>query len=437
MGRRFVLILSTILFLSFGLSFSKLFGETATSELTTSQSTEQTSISSLYSYSNKDDLVNQLYNDLYPEIRNEIYSNLIDSIQNELNKDIYESIQSKFNQLLNQQVLSVPLDDLQAKITEVSNLSDQSVLGVTSYNGTLGVSLGSSVIYDYDETTQTYYVITNEHVIDDADNYQVVFSDRSSVVATLLGYDKDVDIAVLSFSGVGLSQSLKVSPLGESSSLAKASIILAAGNPKGFDFYNTLTLGIVAGVNRTTKWDDLVPYIQHDAAINSGNSGGPIYNLEGEVVGINVAKFASDEIEGMGFAIPIDMVKNVINTIRVLGGSFTDTAGSVNLNQVSVDPKEFGISSPLAEVKLTLPNQVTTGLMINRLNDNGILSNSGVAVGDLIIMIDDYSISTLYLTHEYIDENYQSGNSITLWYYSLNKLTLSYSNTLKSVTITL
>ncbi len=433
MAKRLILIFSLILLFTMGVSAITLDGETPATLQTTSSLGEQTT-DSIYSYTDKEDLINQLYNDLYPTIREEFYSGLLESVRTNLQEDIYNSIVAKFNEFLEQPVLSVPLDELQTNIIEVSKLSEQSVLGITSYLGEEGVSLGSAVIYDYDEITQTYYVITNHHVIDDADNYKIVFSDRSSVVATLLGYDKDVDIAVLSFSGIGLTQSLKVSPLGSSSTLTKGEIILASGNPKGYDFYNTLTLGVVAGVNRTTDWELLVPYIQHDAAINSGNSGGPIYNLQGEVVGINVAKYATDEIEGMGFAIPIDMVKDIVNSIRMLGGSFTDIVGNVSLNWVDVNPDEFGISSALPEVRLILPNQVTRGLMINLLLSDEAMLNSGLSIGDLIVKVDNYNIATLYPTYQHINQNYQKGQSITLWFYRLNKSTLTFSTTLESVT---
>lgn len=433
MAKRFILILSLLIISTVGLSAISLNGETSSTPETTTSAIEQTT-DSLYSYTDKEDLINQLYDDLYPKIREEIYTGLLENVRTNLQEDIYNSILSKFNEFLNQPILSVSLDELQTQITEVSELSDQSVLGVTSYLGEVGVSLGSAVIYDYDETSQTYYVITNHHVIDEADNYKIVFSDRSAVEATLLGYDKDVDIAVLSFSGENLSQSLSVSPLGSSSTLTKGEIILASGNPKGYDFYNTLTLGVVAGVNRTTEWDILVPYIQHDAAINSGNSGGPIYNLHGEVVGINVAKYATDEIEGMGFAIPIDMVKDVVNSIRMLGGSFTDIVGNVSLNWVDVNPNEFSITSTLPEVRLILPDQVTRGLMINLLLNDEVMQKAGLSIGDLIVKVDNFNVATLYPTYQYINQNYQKGQSMTLWFYRLNKSTLTFSTTLESVT---
>lgn len=437
MTKRLVLVLSILIIMVFGFSLSNLKGEATTSIETTTSNLSATTSTYIYGYADRKDLINQLYEDLYPQIRAEIYDSLLASVRQNLNETIYQSIETKISEVLSKTSIGIPLDEMQLKIFEVSKLADQSVVGVTAYLGETGVSVGSAVIYDYDSINQTYYIITNQHVVDDADNYQVVFSDRSTVTANLLGYDKDVDIAVLSFRAEGLEQSLKVSPLGSSSQLTKGTLVLASGHPKGYDFYNTFTMGIVAGVDRMTEWDALVPYIQHDAAINSGNSGGPIYNINGEVIGINVAKYASEEIEGMGFAIPIDMVKNVVNSIRILNGSFTDISGSVSLNKVAVEPFEFSINSPLPQVNLTLPNQVNKGLLINLLVESGLLDNAGLKVGDLLVKIDDYSITSLYSMHQYITNNYQKGDTITLWYYQLNRMNLIFSNTLQSVTITL
>lgn len=308
-----LLCVSAIIVTLLGVLSINLFGET-----TTVPETTITSSSSVYQYENNEDLINQIYEDIYEDVYQELYASYLEDIKADVYNEIYASIAAKFDTFLAQSSVSIPLDEMQQKIYLVSELASQSVVGVTSYLGEDGTSLGSGVVYDYDEVTHTYYIITNEHVIDGSDNYKVVFKDKSSVSATLLGFDKDVDIAVLSFSGVNLNQNIRISPLGSSDSLTKGTIVLAAGNPRGFDFYGTFTMGIVAGIDRTTDWDLVVPYIQHDASINSGNSGGPLYNLEGEVIGINVAKFASEEIEGMGFAIPIDMVKDIVNSIRTL-----------------------------------------------------------------------------------------------------------------------
>lgn len=428
-----ILCFSAVIVLTLGVYSINLIGETTTIPETTIPS----NTSSVYQFESNEDLINQIYEDIYADVYQELYDNYLEAIRADVYAEIYASVEAKFNTFLSQTTLNIPLDEMQEKIFSVSELASQSVVGVTSYLGDEGTSLGSAVIYEHDELTNTYYIITNEHVIDEGDNFKVVFKDKSSVTANLLGFDKDVDIAVLSFSGVNLNQNLSVSALGSSSSLTKGTIVLAAGHPRGYDFYGTFTMGIVAGVNRTTDWDLVVPYIQHDASINSGNSGGPLYNLEGEVIGINVAKFASEEIEGMGFAIPIDMVKNVVNSIRMLDGSFDDISSDVSLNWVDVNPNDYAIESNLESVRLYLPNGVMRGLLVNHLIEGGVLKASGLTLGDLIVKVDNFQIDLLYGMYEYLNQNYQSGNSVTLWYYQLNLSTLTFSSTLQSKTIIL
>jgi len=285
----------------------------AASATDTTTTTTENSIS----YSDYEDLKNQLYAEIYAEVYASLYAelNLDDIASSELNEEIYQAVSDRFDALLSDDQIQLMVDSTQEKIYSVSELVEESVVGITSYLDTEGQSLGSGVVYKHDTLTDTYFVITNHHVVETGNNFKVVFVDGSSVTATLLGYDADVDIAVLTFAGAALDRSIQVSPLGNSSSLQPGTIVIAAGNPEGYDFYGSITMGVLSGVDR--KLDDTqMRYLQHDASINSGNSGGPLYNLDGEVIGINVSKYASTDIEGMGFAIPIDTVKTVVALIE-------------------------------------------------------------------------------------------------------------------------
>ncbi|QWC00435.1 trypsin-like peptidase domain-containing protein [Mycoplasmatota bacterium] len=253
----------------------------------------------------KEDVYNDIYNDVYQDV----YEDIIEDINEDTYQNLYKEIETGFYD--HYQELSILNDEIQNKIYDVVDLANDSVVGIETYAGSYGVSLGSGVIYKYNQSIDFYYVITNYHVVEGGNNFKIRFEDESTVDADLLTYDEEADIALLSFFGLGVS-GLRVAPLGSSGFLDKGDIILAAGNPRGFNFYNSITLGIVAGKDRSVDGESIT-YIQHDAAINSGNSGGPIFNLEGEVVGINVLKYASEEIEGMGFSIPINLVKTIIN----------------------------------------------------------------------------------------------------------------------------
>ena len=279
----------------------------------TTTSTTENSLS----YSDYEDLKNQLYEEIYAQVYASLYAelNLDDISSSELNEEIYQAVSDRFDALLSDDQIQLMVDSTQGKIYAVSDLVEESVVGITSYLDAEGQSLGSGVVYKHDSLTNAYYVITNHHVVETGNNFKVVFCDGSSVTATLLGFDADVDIAVLTFDGSDLDRSIQVSPLGNSSALQPGTIVIAAGNPEGYDFYGSITMGVLSGVDR--KLDDTqMRYLQHDASINSGNSGGPLYNLDGEVIGINVSKYASTDIEGMGFAIPIDIVKTVVAVIE-------------------------------------------------------------------------------------------------------------------------
>jgi S1-C subfamily serine protease len=284
---------------------------TTTPETTTTQTAEGWKE---YTYVNLQDLIDQMYADIAAQIYADLYAELSETLLEGLDQTIYDAVLAQVQAKIDEGTIVVPLDDFQETINEVVALASSSVVGVTTYIGQDAKALGSGVIYHYDEVTDRYYLMTNEHVVEGGDNYKVVFEDDTAVTATLVGANASVDIAVLWFSGTGLDRPLAVSPLGDSDTVTKGEIVLAVGHPRGYDFYGSVTMGVVSGLNRQIG-TETVRYIQHDASINSGNSGGPIYNLQGEVIGINVSKYASTEIEGMGFAIPINTALAVIRAI--------------------------------------------------------------------------------------------------------------------------
>ncbi|MBU1144840.1 MAG: trypsin-like peptidase domain-containing protein [Firmicutes bacterium] len=295
--------------------------ETTTTPVTTIPDTtlytgqETTLDGEIYVYEDYQDLVDQIYQDIYDDIYAEISLELADMITFDLYEEIYQMVENNISEILSSEEISVYVRDFQQLIYNVVEVTNTSVVGVTSY-GIDSSSVGSAVVYKHDILTDTYYVVTNNHVVDEGQEFSVVFSDESSVDATLLGVDADVDIAILSFSGVGLDNEITVSPFGDSDLVEQGSIVITAGNPQGYNFYGSVTMGIVSGVNRDVYNDGVVLYIQHDASINNGNSGGPLYNINGEVIGINVIKLSDLEIEGMGFSIPINMVKTIISEIE-------------------------------------------------------------------------------------------------------------------------
>ena len=179
---------------------------------------------------------------------------------------------------------------------------------------------GSGVILE--KTKDYLYMITNHHVIDGARDLAVTFSDDKSYAAEVVKYDEDNDIAIIRVRIKDLSEStlaeIKPIKIGDSNSLEIGESVVAIGNALGYG--QSVTTGVVSAVNRNfapKESLDTKTYIQTDAAINPGNSGGALLNMKGELVGINTAKIASSSIEGMGYAIPMARVLELIKGANI------------------------------------------------------------------------------------------------------------------------
>lgn len=170
-------------------------------------------------------------------------------------------------------------------------------------------SLGSGFILSSDG-----YVLTNHHVVSDADEIIVKLSDRRELVAKLVGSDLRSDIALLKVDATGLP----VLTTGQSSTLEVGEWVVAIGSPFGFD--HSVTVGIVSAKERSLPRENYVPFIQTDVAINPGNSGGPLFNLDGKVVGVNSQIYSrTGGFMGLSFAIPIDVAMNVVEQLKTKG----------------------------------------------------------------------------------------------------------------------
>lgn len=180
------------------------------------------------------------------------------------------------------------------------------------------VSCGSGIIL-YEEDFQLY-MLTNYHVVEGASSLSVTFVDDETYEAVLCGYDADTDLAVLKVDTSALSEStysqIHVVEIGDSDALEVGEQVVAIGNALGYG--QSVTTGIVSAVNRSISEDtqsSSLGYIQTDAAINPGNSGGALLDMEGKLVGINTAKIASTDVEGIGYAIPISQVLELVASL--------------------------------------------------------------------------------------------------------------------------
>jgi len=226
-------------------------------------------------------------------------------------------------------------------------------------------SLGSGFVLSSDG-----YILTNHHVIRDAEEIIVRFSDRTEMEAELLGSDERSDVALIKVDATGL-KSVK---LGDSNKLKVGEWVLAIGSPFGFDY--SATAGIVSALGRSLPSDSYVPFIQTDVAINPGNSGGPLFNLKGEVIGINSQIYSrTGGFMGVSFAIPIDTVMNVVAQIKDQGYVSRGWLGVVIQDVTRELAESFGLNKP-------------RGALVSRVVGDSPAAAAGFKAGDVILQFD-------------------------------------------------
>ncbi|MGD8560043.1 MAG: DegQ family serine endoprotease [Gammaproteobacteria bacterium] len=230
-------------------------------------------------------------------------------------------------------------------------------------------SLGSGFILSKDG-----YVLTNYHVIKDANEIIVRLSDRRELVADLIGTDPRSDIALLKIEG----DDLPVVEIGNSDSLKVGEWVLAIGSPFGFDY--SVTAGIVSAKGRNLPRENYVPFIQTDVAINPGNSGGPLFDLDGKVIGINSQIYSrTGGFMGLSFAIPINMVMNVIDQIKESGHVARGWLGVLIQDVTRELAESFGMERP-------------RGALVAKVLPGSPAEKAGFQVGDVVVKFDGKKI---------------------------------------------
>jgi len=229
---------------------------------------------------------------------------------------------------------------------------------------------GSGVLVDAEG-----HIVTNNHVIGDASEVEVRFSDKSKLIAQVVGKDPDTDLAVLK---VAADHPLPYAKFGDSSGVRVGQWVLAVGNPFGLD--RTVTLGVVSGIGReNVNLSRYENFIQTDASINPGNSGGPLFNLRGEVIGINTAiiNFA----QGIGFAIPSNMAKQVLQQLVAQGRVVRGWLG-VGIQPLTPElAKKFGVTE-------------NEGVLVNEVFEKDPAATAGIKPGDIITRIEGMVVDT-------------------------------------------
>lgn len=266
--------------------------------------------------------------------------------------------------------------------------------------------LGSGVIISPDG-----YIVTNNHVIDGADRLEVTLNDNRSFNATVIGHDPSTDLALIKID----TSDLPVIPMGDSDKLKIGEWVLAVGNP--FGFTSTVTTGIVSAkarsisnVTRSRGNMGIESYIQTDAAVNPGNSGGALVNLKGELVGINTAIYSNTgSYSGYSFAIPTSIVKKIVSDIRQYGAVQRAVLG------ISISDLTPGLAK---DKDITA---VTEGVYVGSVNDRSSAREAGIAEGDVIVDINGVAVKNSAALQEQV-ARYRPGDKITVKYYRDNKL---------------
>lgn len=300
-------------------------------------------------------------------------------------------------------------DSIKTAINEIYD----AVVVVETYKNNTVYSTGTGFVYKKDE--KSGYIITNHHVIESGTSYKITLTDGQEVDATLLGSDEYSDIAILSISQESV---IKVAKLGESLESEIGDTVFTVGSPLGKEYMGTVTKGILSGKNRTVKVSSstsslMLEVLQTDAAINPGNSGGPLVNIKGEVIGVNSMKLVEDEIEGMGFAIPIEMVKSIIDRL--------ESGETIQRPLIGIEMTDITNAYYLYRQGIIVPEDVEKGVIILKVTDNYPAAQAGLQKGDIILEINGKEVEDS--THfKYLLYKYEVGDTVTIKYYHNNKI---------------
>jgi len=266
----------------------------------------------------------------------------------------------------------------------------------------VAVGAGSGIIIG--QNNRELLLVTNEHVISNARKISVILNDETEHEAELKGSDVNSDLAVLSIKLSKLSKETKkhirIAALGNSDNLQTGAMAIAIGNALGYG--QSTTVGYIGATDRTVTINNVErKLIQTDAAINPGNSGGALLNVRGEVIGINSVKYASEEVEGIGYAIPISEAVPIINDL---------------MNREELSEKEagfLGIQGQTVTSAYSLRFGIPVGVYINAVESGSPAESAGLKTGDIIVKVNGRSISTTEDLQTILDYT-RAGTTVTV-----------------------
>ena len=299
-------------------------------------------------------------------------------------------------------------------VVGISTVATQTYSGFGGFGGFWGWGGGNGGTYD---TTmvgtgvivdESGYILTNSHVVNDGDTKSVTVSlyDGSDVEGTVLWNDSTLDLAVIKIEDTG---DLVAADLGDSDTVNIGAYAAAIGNPLGLEFERSMSQGIISGLNRSIQVSDgsktttMEGLMQTDATINSGNSGGPLFNSKGQVIGINTAKASSGE--GMGFAIPINVAKPIVAQVKASGNYERPYIG---ISGISLQEQQQYSSDALKEQFGT-----DKGIYVASVSANGGAAAAGLQQGDVILKVNGVEVGTMNKLNQELVKS-AIGDTVTL-----------------------
>lgn len=303
------------------------------------------------------------------------------------------------------------ISEVSKAVVGIINLKQQNIWMPSEEAGS-----GSGIIYKKENGKA--YVVTNNHVVEGAEEVEIDLENEKRLKAKVLGTDQLTDLAVLEIDGSDIEV---VAKLGVSGELQVGETVFAIGNPLGMDFSGSVTKGIISGLNRSVQVDTsgnnqpdwITEVIQTDAAINPGNSGGALINTNGEIIGINSMKVARSAVEGIGFAIPIDAALPIMQQLET-GGKVSRPFIGITTTELSQVPDQF-------RHQITLPENIQNGMVIADVQTGSPAEEAGLQQFDVITKINEQDIASLLDLRRYMYSEVNVGDTVDLEIYRNGK----------------
>lgn len=310
---------------------------------------------------------------------------------------------------LTKEVRDVTIND--TGIAEAVEKVYDAVVVVSTYRNGSYIASGTGFVYRQDG--DTYYLLTNYHVIEDGDNVTVTFTNGDVVETEIVGHDQYADIAVLSIES---KEDLVVAELGDNSESRVGDTAFAVGAPLDSAYSWTVTRGIISGKDRmvevsltdSSTSDYVMKVLQTDAAINSGNSGGPLCNANGEVIGITSLKLVSDGVEGMGFAIPIEDA--VEKAEQIIAGEV------ITYPYIGISMTDFASAYYTQYYNLIRNSGLENGVIVIAVEDGSPADDGGLRANDIITAIDGEEVTNVAYLKYYLYQH-SVGDTVTVTVY--------------------